>query len=290
MSTSAVAGEKYTIGTARIFTNDFLGDGEDRWRTGAYAITKMRASEEWDGTFPEAFGEMVEWRFRTDILAPSNLVDGGPNDRRYAGTLTFGLHTYFSRQSLDYTLGLDLVAVGPSTGVGSFQRSIHHILGAPQAESSLDNQIEDAIMPTLSGTASKQIRISEQSSFRPFAEFRAGDETFVRIGGDYHFGLVGQNDLWLRDVATGQPYRATFERISGVSLLVGGDVAYVGNSQYLDSSDGVTLETTRVRARAGVHWQGEKHSVFYGFTYLGKDFDEQSEGQIVGSVALRRRF
>lgn len=52
----------------------------------------------------------------------------------------------------------------------------------------------------------------------------------------------------------------------------------------------MTLETTRIRTRAGVHWQGKSHSVFYGLTYLGKEFDEQDEGQIVGSVALRRRF
>lgn len=232
LATGADAGDKYTIGTARIFTNDYLGDGEDRWRTGAYAISKMRAISEWDGRFPEAFGEMVEWLFRTDILAPSNLVDGAEDDRRYAGTLTFGLHTYFNRQTVDYSLGLDLVAVGPSTGVGSFQKAFHNLVGAPEPKGTLDDQLEDDIMPTISGSASKQIRLNEKTSFSAYAEFRAGDETFARIGVDYHYGLVGQNNLWLRDVGIGQPYRATFEHVSGVSFLLGGDVAYIGASKY----------------------------------------------------------
>lgn len=289
-SSVCFAGDKFTIGTARIFTNDKLGDGQDRWRSGAYAISKMRASEEWSGAFPEEIGSMVEWRFRTDILAPSNLVDGAPDDRRYAGTLTFGLHTYFNRNALDYRMGLDLVAVGPSTGVGSFQKAVHRLIGAPEPGSVLDDQMDDDIMPTLSGAASRQIRFSETSSVRPFAEFRVGDETLARIGADFHFGRVGQNDLWLQDVGTGQPFRATFEYVSGISLLVGGDIAYVDSSKYLPPEDGVTLNQSRVRLRAGAHWQGEKHSIFYGITYLGKEFDEQPEGQIVGSVALRRRF
>ncbi|WP_169798705.1 lipid A-modifier LpxR family protein [Falsihalocynthiibacter arcticus] len=75
-----------------------------------------------------------------------------------------------------------------------------------------------------------------------------------------------------------------------MSFLVGGDIAFVESSQYLPSQDGITLNQNRVRARAGVQWQGESHPVFYGLTYLGKEFDEQSEGQVVGSVALRRRF
>lgn len=287
----AQAGEKFTIGTARILTNDYLGDGKDRWRSGSYAISKMRASEEWDGAFPDEIGAMLEWRFRMDILAPSNIVRRGDNDRRYAGTLTFGLHTYFNRNSVDYSLGLDLVAVGPSTGVGSFQRTAHRVLGAPKpGDEVLATQMSDDIMPTLSGSASQQIRFSGSNSLRPFAEFRIGDETFARIGADFHFGNVGQNDLWLRDIGTGQAFRATFERVNGVSFLVGGDVAFVESSKYLPPEDGVTLNKGRVRARAGMHWQGEQHSIFYGLTYLGKEFDEQSEGQFVGSVALRRRF
>lgn len=287
----AQAGEKFTFGTGRLFTNDYLGDGKDRWRSGAYVISKMRASEEWDGAFPEEIGAMVEWRLRTDILAPSNIVNPNTPDRRYAGTLTFGLHTYFDRQSIDYNFGLDLVAVGPSTGVSSFQNTAHRVLGAPKiSDEVLDMQIGNKIMPTISGAASQRIRFGDSESVRPFAEFRIGDENFARIGADFIFGKVGQNDLWLRDVGTGQPYRATFERAYGVSFLVGGDIAFVESSQYLSSQDGITLNKNRMRARAGVQWQAESLSVFYGLTYLGKEFDEQNEGQLVGSVALRRRF
>lgn len=288
--TLAEAGDKYTVGTARLFTNDFLGDGHDRWRSGGYGVSMMRSEQEWKGSLPYDFGAMVEYRFRTDILAPANLVTGGVDGRRYAGTLTFGMHSYFNRNAVDYNLGVDLVAVGPSTGVGRFHKVAHRLVGAPTPDVVLDNQMKDAIMPTLSGAVSRQFLLGDNVSVRPFAGFRVGDETFARIGADFIFGAIGQSDLWVRDVTTGHLVRAVFASEKGTSFVLGGDVAWVEDSRYIPASDGISLTQTRVRARAGVLWQGKKNSIFYGLTYLGKEFDEQPSGQIVGSVALRRRF
>jgi hypothetical protein len=233
---------------------------------------------------------MVEYRFRTDIIAPANLVSGGGNDRRYAGTLTFGVHTYFNRNAVDYNIGVDLVAVGPSTGVGRFHQIAHSLVGAPPPDSVLDEQMGDAIMPTLVGAASRQFTLGDNVSMRPFAGFRVGDETYARIGADFIFGPIGHSDLWVRDTGTGQLMRAASSREKGTAFVLGGDVAWVEDSQYLPASDGITLTNTRVRGRAGVLWQGEKNSVFYGLTYLGKEFDEQPGGQVVGSVSLSLRF
>jgi len=42
--------------------------------------------------------------------------------------------------------------------------------------------------------------------------------------------------------------------------------------------------------RAGVHWQGQKASAFYGVTYLSPEFDQQPAGQLVGSLNLNLKF
>jgi hypothetical protein len=42
--------------------------------------------------------------------------------------------------------------------------------------------------------------------------------------------------------------------------------------------------------RAGLHWQGGQSEVFNGLTWLGKEFEEQADDQIVGSINLRLRF
>ena len=51
------------------------------------------------------------------------------------------------------------------------------------------------------------------------------------------------------------------------------------------------MSGTRERVRAGVSWRSETGvSAFYGLTYLSKEFEEQSEGQVVGSIRMRFAF
>ena len=52
----------------------------------------------------------------------------------------------------------------------------------------------------------------------------------------------------------------------------------------------VTLTDLRTRLRAGLHWQGKKHHLFYGVTYLSEEFEMQYEGQVVGAIRLDFRF
>jgi hypothetical protein len=39
-----------------------------------------------------------------------------------------------------------------------------------------------------------------------------------------------------------------------------------------------------------VHWQGKKASAFYGLSYLGREFEEQPQGQVVGALNLNLKF
>ena len=76
-------------------------------------------------------------------------------------------------------------------------------------------------------------------------------------------GQVAQDDLLLRDVVTGQLYRATEGDGVGLSYLLGVDGASVFDSNYLP---------------------------FYGATYLSEEFEGQTEGQVLGSLKLNFNF
>lgn len=280
--------DREKIGTGRLFTNDYLGDNKDRWRTGSYAISIARAYR-WDGELPGGFGDLIEYRLRSDIIAPENIVAAAPGDRRYVGALSFGMHSHFQRYGTEFSAGADLVITGPQTGLGELQETIHDIFGASKP-GVLGNQIPNGFHPTMTLEAGRSFDLAPNLRFRPFVEVQAGVETLARVGGDLHFGKLGSDELMIRDVTTGHRYRTTKGAYTGFAAVFGADMAHVEHSTYLPSASGFALTDARSRVRAGVHWQGEKSSVFYGVTYLGEEFEAQPEGQVVGSVRLNIRF
>ncbi len=283
---AAAEGGRVLLGFGRLFSNDGLGDLRDRWRTGAYVVSAVTGPV-WRGDLPARPFEILEYRFRGEIAAPANLANPGAGDRRYAGVLSLGVHTHFQAAGFETRLGLDVVATGPSTGVGRFQRWVHDILDVPQPD--LGNQIPDGLHPMLSAEVARTLPLGG-ARLRPFVEAQAGYETLVRGGFDLTFGRFGEGRLMLRDTTTGQRYAGTrADDTHGFSFVLGADVARVWDSALLPSG-GPALRDTRERVRAGVHWQGGRGEVFYGLTWLGREFEGQPEGQAVGSIRLRLRF
>lgn len=286
---ATVAQDRVTLGWGRLFYNDAMGDGKDRWRTGGYTVSMVRGVSFADG-LPSAPGEIIEFRLASNIMAPSNLSNPAADDRRYAGALSFGAHTHFQWQGTEFSLGADLVATGSQTGIGSFQTWVHDQLDMTSPEAALDNQIGNGIHPTLLAEAGRSFDLGGGSA-RPFVQVQAGAETLVRVGADLTLGSFGKGDLMLRDGATGLRYRGVAgDRKQGLSLTLGGDIAHVFDSIYLPSGGGATLTPDRLRLRAGVNWQGERNSVFYGVSYLSPEFEEQPEGQLVGGLSLNIKF
>lgn len=276
------------LGYGRLITNDLLGDGQDRWRTGAYQSSRTYGSG-WNGGAPGAFGDLLEFRFRGEVLAPANIVTPATNDRRYAAAMSLGAHTHWSKGAYEFQTGLDLVITGPQNGIGEFQQSIHEALDVAGPDI-LATQLGNGLHPTLSFSTTREIALGGVR-LRPFAEMRAGDETLARAGADVLLGDFGQGGLLIRDVGTGIPYDSVrHDRVPGWSGLVGADIAYVWDSIYLRAADGVTLEDTRSRIRAGLAWQGDALNVFYGISYLTEEFTAQTEGQGIGAVRLQWQF
>jgi hypothetical protein len=281
--------ERTVQGFARLFSNDALGDGHDRWRSGSYMVSQLRAPQ-WHGTLPTRFGEVLEYRFRTEIIAPASLTNPGPGDRRYAGVVSFGLHSHFALGASEARLGGELVFTGPQTGVGAFQREAHELFGiAPPRV--LGTQIPNHVYPTLSAELGRSFRIGRATSLRPFIEAQAGVETLARIGADLTFGAGHDGALMLRDTVTGQRVEGIRGQWTpGLTFTLGGDLAHVADSRYLPSGGAAALSDSRARLRAGLQWRGEKSEVFYGLTWLGREFDTQAEDQLIGSLRLRLRF
>lgn len=279
------------LGHGRLMTNDYFGDGKDRWRTGAWTSSRVWGSG-WDGHVPRAFGELIELRLSSEIFAPDNLARAVAGDRPYAGALSIGGHTHFKVRGFDAAVGVDLVVTGAGTGLGSFQRSVHKILDVRQpSRATLDGQIPGGVHPTLVTELAHDLALAPNLRLRPFIEARAGAETMLRGGADLTFGAVGIRDLLVRESVTGHRYRVIHDpQASGFSFLLGADMAHVTDSIFLPQENGFDLTDSRDRLRAGVHWQGARASAFYGLTYLGEEFEAQKEGQIVGSIRINLSF
>ncbi len=287
----AAASDRTIVGVGRLFTNDYFGDNDDRWHTGSLVFSLLRAPEG-TTTLPTAFGELIEYRFGSAILAPSNLTNPAASDRRYAGVLSVGMHTHFARGSAEYSLGVDLVAVGPQTGIGQFQTAVHDMLGiVPPSPAALANQIPNAFHPTALFELGRPLHLASGVTLRPFVEAQAGVETFVRAGGDLMWGPAYDGGIFVRDVTTGHLYQsASGDGGPGLSFVLGADIAHVTGSAYLPASGGYQLTAARQRARAGLYWQGKKAALFYGVTWLGPEFLAQPESQLVGSLRLKLEF
>ena len=287
-ATPAVAQDRVALGWGRLFSNDALGDGQDRWRTGGTVFSGVRGPS-WDGALPAAPGEILEFRLRGDIFAPANLVTAAPGDRRYAGTLSLGLHTHFSMGQAEAAVGADIVVIGRQTGLGRFQARAHDLLGM-DAPGVLDDQIGNQVRPTLVFEVGQAFRLSPRVTVRPFVEAQVGAETLLRAGGDVVIGGAWSGALMLRDNGTGQRYAGISWENKGLSFTLGGDVARMYGSAYLPEGGAAELSDIRSRLRAGVEWQGERLDAFYGLTYLSPEFEGQDEGQVLGSVRVDFSF
>lgn len=278
------------FGYGRLFTNDFLGDQKDRWRSGSYASSRLWGYG-WDGTLPARPGDVLELRLGAELITPRHLNRPSRDDRAYAGVLSAGVHTHFSRARTEFATGVDVVVVGPQTRLDELQSAFHDWTDMPSlSQRTRDRQVPDAIHPTLVVEAGRNVILSGRARLRPFVEARAGIETYLRAGMDMVIGDMLDDELLVRAPVTGHRYRTTPGARSGLAFVLGADVAAVADSAYFPDTSRAKLRDQRSRYRAGMHWQMGRAHGFYGLTYLGEEFDTQTEGQLTGSVRIGLRF
>lgn len=289
LGTMSNAETRELLGVGRLFSNDYLGDGRDRYQSGSYVRSYVRGPADWDGTAQD-FGTIREYRMRSAIIA-SDGIGAAPGDRPYAGVLSFGVHSHFGQDTFRGTVGVDVTGVGPQTGVSRFQERAHDQLGLAQVRFT-DSQLENAFHLGLTAEAAENVQLSRHITARPFAELQIGPEDIARFGADVVLGRDIASDILIRDVATGHLYRGTESpENAGFSWVIGADLAAVADSVYLPEDRNVTATDRRGRVRAGMHWQSESDTtVFYGLSYLTPEFEGQPEGQLIGSLKLNFNF
>ena len=287
MNASAQSNE--ILGVGRLFSNDYLGDGRDRYQSGSYVQSYVRGPSDWDGT-PQEFGSIREYRLRSAIIS-SDGIGAAPGDRPYAGVLSFGVHSHYGEDTFRGSVGLDVTGIGPQTGVSDFQEGAHDVLGLDPVRFT-DSQLDDDFFLGFTAEAAEVLDLSYGLTARPFAELQIGPEDIARFGADLFMGVKIANEILIRDVSTGQLYQGTnAEDVSGFAFVLGADFAAVADSIYLPENRGAIATDRRGRVRAGVHWQGEGDtSAFYGLTYLSPEFEGQPEGQVTGSLKLNFNF
>lgn len=287
--TAVYAQDRETLGWGRLLDNDLLGDLQDRWHSGSYTVSVLRGPQ-WTGSLPNQLGALLEYRFSGATLTPSNLADPAADDRRYAAPLSLGVHSHASWAGMQASFGADLVATGPQTGIGRFQSWLHGLLGVPKPN--LTDQMANGFYPTFQAELGRDFAFGDRVTAHPFLGAQAGVENLVRAGGDIVIGSFGTGGFLLRDDTTGQRYRGIAGDVvnPAMSLTLGGDIAHVFGSDFLPEGSAAQASDTRTRLRAGLAWQGQHSSAFYGVTYLAPEFDSQTEGQLVGSVNLNFRF
>jgi len=285
----ARAQDRVTLGEARLFTNDLLGDGHDRWRSGSYTFSRFRGPA---GADPAraGFGAVLEYRLRAEIIAPQSLTAAQP-DRRYAGVIAPGLITHYRLGGVETAVGAELVLTGPDTGLWRFQRAVHQAVGLDTPDA-LADQMPNGIHPTIFTEFGRPVALGPRAQVRPFFQAQAGVETFARVGADLMLGVAAGGGPVARDPVTGHRLPAG-PGLRGAGLVLGADVARVFDSRYLPEDGGPPPADHRARLRAGLLWQGggpQGARLFTGLTWLGPEYDGQPEGQVVGSIHLALRF
>lgn len=289
-SVQAESGRQY-LGHGRLITNDVIGDGFDRWRTGSVALSYLWGPE-WQGKRPDTLGQMLELRFNAEVMGPENLVAPTAGDRPYTQALTMGVHSHFMAGAAEVALGADVTVTGPQLGFDDVQEALHDVMGGRDpSPATKAGQIGNDVHAAAVMEMGRTYQVGPGTGLRPFVEARLGGESMVRAGADVMFAGLGQGGLMLREPVTGHLYKAVDDQTNGLTFVLGGDVAYVADSIFLPSSRGYRLTDTRNRLRAGVHWESAKGSkLFYGVTWLDKEFKAQRAAQVVGSVRLDLKF
>ena len=207
------------LGYGLLFTNDFFGDGRDRWRTGSLVSSRVFSRPEMTRTSWRR-ETLTELRLFSQIIAPSDLSrnpdrsDAGEEaglmddiDRAYVGHLSIGLHRHIQTGGLAYNFGVDASLLGPQTGLMGLQQTVHSELGQPfPSDFVRHTQVSNQFVLGGLAEVAQPSALSPSTTIRPFAEVQTGVEDLIRIGVDVGFFGDLSEAFFARAPVSGQRY------------------------------------------------------------------------------------
>lgn len=271
------------------FTNDFFGDGRDRWRSASYTVFLGFEGEKTGGI-------AHDFRFRAEIISPWGSKKQPTNDDRpYVGMLGFGLFVNENFGKIQYNAGAEILLTGDQTKIADFQQGFHDLTGIAGylPKDMPHNHVGDSVTGMVSAEVARGFSLIEGFYVRPFVGAQVGYETFGRIGLDILVDGYADAQRYVRDPVSGflqpsSPERAS--KMNDMSFLIGADYTYVTHSDFFPNWSDVEMTNSRLRVRAGVQVRIRKASTFFGITYLSKEFESQVESQTIGVLSLEFPF
>lgn len=301
--------------------NDNLGGDSDHYYTSGARVTLYNAGI----NVPAVIDKMAEsistfdlnettgtyYTIGQNLYTPTNIsiAEQPENDRPWAGFLygSVGLATLTQNENIsphiddiEFTLGV----VGPQSLGEQTQKFVHkYISGSPEPQG-WDNQL--GFEPVFAVSWQRRMPYAVSYDLGNFANFRIEPNfsvslgtlrTFVGTGAVAVLGSSKNMDTPSR-VRPAPPGTGYFETQSGKldwQLFAGFDARLVGQDIFLDGntfkdSHSVDKEYLVGDATAGASLSFSSYRLSYTLNARSKEFKEQDENSVFGSVTLTKRF
>lgn len=259
----------------------------------------------------QAYQKNLVYAFGQNIYTPSNTeaTELITNDRPYAGWLYLGFGVVWKNADVRNTLMLNFGVVGPWSYAEQTQRFVHDMRGLDHPNG-WDNQLHnelglDLIYERTWRWPKHERRSGLDWELLPHAGVALGNvRTFVNAGAEARVGLNLPDDFGTAAIGpaatTSTPVdglqaadRAWFDlglyvfaRVDG--RIVGRDIFLDGNT--FRDSPSVGHEVFVADLSAGVAVNIKNTKLAYALVYRTKEFKEQQEAQVFGTVSLNWTF
>lgn len=241
-----------------------------------------------------------------EIYTPTDITTAEllPEDRPYAG------HAYiaagFTTENPDEieTWRLNLGMIGPGVKAEWVQNALHRKLGVDEAQG-WDNQLENEFVISvayekkwLNLARKKEFKNEFSFDFIPHFSGSLGNSiTQFGVGGMVRFGKGLHHDYGPPRVRPSLPVSQFYSREEGASwyFYLGLDTRFVAYNIFLDGnmfrdSIGVDREDFVSDLQAGLVWNNDKFRIAYSYIQRSREFVQQEERDVFGSLSVSVHF
>ncbi|MFQ1702246.1 lipid A-modifier LpxR family protein [Loktanella agnita] len=269
------------------FTNDFFGDGHDRWRSGSYQRSYYSEGPKLK------WAEGLELRARSEIVTPWTPSNQPEGDVPYSTSLAFAAFAHNSILGFDTRIGGEVLLMGDASGMEMIQRTTHDSLGMDESFDPSRGDFErvgNGVAFRFEAEVGRSFNITAQSMLRPYTEVTLGADQAASVGADLVIGPMVSADTWTRDVVTGRLLTPQVNEIQGLSFIAGWDVRSVNTSVHFPAHSAVELEEIQYRSRVGFQNSTNFANYFIGQAWLSPSFVGQVEPQRLGMLSISFTF
>lgn len=241
-----------------------------------------------------------------EIYTPTDIdsVELLEDERPYAGHLY--LATGFTTENSDEieTWRLSFGIVGPGARAEVVQNNLHRAIGSDEAMG-WDHQLDNEFVVS-AAYEKKWLRLARTKTFNNLIEFDLLPHasasigtplTYVGAGGMLRIGRGLDHDYGPPRVRPSLPVSQFYEQKSGASwyFFAGIDTRFVIHNLFLDGnnfvdSHAVDREDWVSDLQAGFVWNNNKFRFGYTWIYRTREFVQQEERDIFGSLSISAHF